>query len=57
MDNFKSNPPDCTCASSPFIYDLAGYDITADLEFRNHMSSSFLYSIIFRFVDINRIVP
>ena len=33
IDDFKSNPPDCTSFSSLFIYHLAGHVITGDLNF------------------------
>jgi hypothetical protein len=28
IDDFKSKPPDCTCASSPFTYNPTGHVIT-----------------------------
>jgi hypothetical protein len=31
-------PPDCTCASSPFIYNLTGHVITGDLKVINNTS-------------------
>ena len=36
--DFKSKPPDCTCASSPFIYNPAGHVITGDLNIVNDIS-------------------
>jgi hypothetical protein len=38
IDDFKSKPPDCTCASSPFIYNPTGYVITGDLKVINNTS-------------------
>jgi hypothetical protein len=38
IDHFKSKPPDCTCASSPFIYNSAGHVITGDLNITNNTS-------------------
>ena len=35
IDDFKSKPPDCTCASSPFIYNPTGHVITGDLKIIN----------------------
>jgi hypothetical protein len=32
IDGFTSKPPDCTCASSPFIYNPTGHVITGDLK-------------------------
>ena len=39
IDDFKSKPPDCTCASSPFIYNPTGHVITGDLKIINNTSS------------------
>ena len=36
IDDFKSKPPDYTCASSPFIYNPAGHVITGDLKIINN---------------------
>ena len=36
--DFKSKPPDCTYASSPFIYNPTGYVITGDLKIINNTS-------------------
>ena len=38
IDDFKSKPPDCTCASSPFIYNPTGHVITGDLKIINNTS-------------------
>ena len=38
IDDFKSKPPDCTCASSPFIYNPTGHVITGDLRIINNTS-------------------
>ena len=38
IDDFKSKPTDCTCASSPFIYNLTGHAITGDLTIINNTS-------------------
>jgi len=38
IDDFKSKRPDCTCASSTFIYNLAGYVITGDHNIFNNTS-------------------
>ena len=38
IDDFKSKPPDCTCASSPFIYNQTGHVITDDLKIMNNTS-------------------
>ena len=38
IDDFKSKRPDCTCASSTFIYNLAGYVITGDFNIFNNTS-------------------
>ena len=38
IDDFKSKPRDCTCASFPFIYNLAGHVITGDLNIINNTS-------------------
>ena len=35
LQDLKSKPPDCTCASSPFIYNPAGH-ITGDLNITNN---------------------
>ena len=37
-DDFKSKPLDCTCASSPFIYNPTGHVITGDLKIINNAS-------------------
>ena len=31
IDDYKSKPPDCTCANSPFMYNPTGHVITGDL--------------------------
>jgi hypothetical protein len=38
IDDFKSKPPDCICASSPFIYNPTGYVITGGLKIINNTS-------------------
>ena len=38
IDDFKYKPPDCTCASSPFIYNPTGHVITRDLKIINNTS-------------------
>ena len=38
IDDFKSKPPDCTCASSPFVYDPTGHVITGDLSIISNVS-------------------
>ena len=38
IDDFKSKPPDCTCASSQFTYNPAGHVITGDLNIVNNTS-------------------
>jgi len=38
IDDFKPKPPDCICASSPFIYNLAGHVITYGLNSINDTS-------------------
>ena len=38
IDDFKSNPPDYTCASSPFIYNPTGHVITGALNIINNTS-------------------
>ena len=38
IDDFRSKPPDCTCASSPFRYNPTGHIITGDLKIFNHTS-------------------
>jgi hypothetical protein len=38
IDNFKSKPPDYTCASSPFIYNPTDHVITGDLQIINNSS-------------------
>ena len=38
LDDFKSKPPDCICASSPFIYNATGHVITGDLKMSNNTS-------------------
>jgi len=38
IDDFKSKPPDCICASSPFIYNPTGHVITGDLKIINNTS-------------------
>jgi hypothetical protein len=38
IDDFKSNPPDCPCASSPFIYNPTGHVITGDIKIINNIS-------------------
>jgi hypothetical protein len=40
IDDFKFKPPDCTCASSPFIYNPAGHVITGDFKIINDTSLS-----------------
>jgi hypothetical protein len=37
-DDFKYKPLDCTCASSPFIYNPADHVITGDLKIINNTS-------------------
>ena len=39
IDGFKSKPPECTCASSPFIYNPTGHVITGDLKIINERCS------------------
>jgi hypothetical protein len=39
IDDFKYKPPDCTCASSPFIYNPTGHVITGDLKIINNLST------------------
>jgi hypothetical protein len=31
IEDFKSKPPDCTCTSSPFIYNMSGHVLTGGL--------------------------
>jgi hypothetical protein len=38
IDNFKSKPPDCTCANSPFTYNPTRHVITGDLKVINNTS-------------------
>ena len=38
IDDFKSRTPDCTCASSPLIYNTAANVITGDLKIINNTS-------------------
>ena len=38
INDFKSKPPDSTCASSPFIYNPAGHVIIGDLKIINNTS-------------------
>ena len=38
IEDFKSKPPDCTYASSPFIYNPAGHVIICDLKVINNTS-------------------
>ena len=38
IDDFKYKPLDCTCASSPFIYNPADHVITGDLKIINNTS-------------------
>jgi hypothetical protein len=38
LNDFKSKPPDCTCASPPFIYDPTGHVIAGDLNIINNTS-------------------
>ena len=38
IDGCTFMPPDCTCASSPFIYNLTGHVITGDLKVINNTS-------------------
>ena len=38
VDDFKYKPPDCTCASILFIYNLDGHVITGDLKMINNTS-------------------
>ena len=38
IDDFKSKPPDCICASSPFIYNPTGHVITGGLKIINNTS-------------------
>jgi hypothetical protein len=38
FDDFKSKPPDCTCANSPFIYNPIGHVITGDIKIINNTS-------------------
>ena len=38
IDDFKSKPPDRTCASSLFIYNTADHVITGDLKIINNTS-------------------
>jgi hypothetical protein len=38
IDDFKSKPPGCTCASSPFIYNPTGHVMSGDLKIINNTS-------------------
>jgi hypothetical protein len=38
IDDFNSKPSDCTCTSSPFIYNPTGHVITGDLKIINNTS-------------------
>ena len=38
LDDFKSKPPDCICASSPFIYNATDHVISGDLKMSNNTS-------------------
>ena len=38
IDDFKYKPPDCICASSPFIYNPSGHVIAGDLKIINNTS-------------------
>ena len=38
INDFKSKRPDCTCASSPFIYNPTGHAITGDLNIISNTS-------------------
>ena len=38
IDDFKYKPPDCTCTSTPFIYNPTGHFITGDLDTINNAS-------------------
>ena len=42
IDDFKSKHPDCTCASSPFIYNPTGHVIIGNLKIIN---STFLREV------------
>ena len=35
IDDFKSNPPDCACSSSSFIYNPAGLNIIINTSLRD----------------------
>ena len=38
IGNFKSKHPDCTCASSPFLYNPTGHVLTGDRTIINNTS-------------------
>ena len=38
FDDFKSKPPDCTCANSPFMYNPIVHVITGDIKIINNTS-------------------
>ena len=38
IEDFKPKPPDCTCTSSPFIYNQTDYVITGDLNIISNTS-------------------
>jgi hypothetical protein len=41
IGDFKSKPPDCTCASSPFTYNPTGHVITGDLKIIKNLRDVF----------------
>ena len=42
IDDFKSKPPGCTCASSPFIYNPTRHVNTGDLNIINNLSARYV---------------
>ena len=53
IDDFKSKPPDCTCASSPFIYNPTGHVITGDLKISNNISLREVFAKGLNIVSLN----
>jgi len=50
IDDFKFKSPDCTCASSPFIYNPAGHVITGDI---NSINDTSLWESVHQSVEIS----
>jgi hypothetical protein len=56
LDYFKYKPPDCICASSPFIYNATGHVITGDLIMSNNTSLQDVFAKAHKYREPKEIV-